>query len=64
MDGRCKTCAYWENQMGDMACDFVGRVNSSKPDGFDIDIRVSDDTGLYERLLTGPEFGCVHHQEK
>lgn len=25
---------------------------------------VADDHGLREELVTGPNFGCVHHKEK
>lgn len=56
----CKSCAFWDNG----TCDFVDRKLDEDPGRFEIDVRVSDDTGLNATLKTGPDFGCVHHSAK
>lgn len=57
----CKTCRYWENGI----CDAVDcRVAEVPQTLFEIEVRVSDDTGLNIKLRTGPDFGCVLHEDK
>lgn len=56
---RCNVCQFWDS---DGYCDRVDQWRS--PIVFDIDVEVSDDTGLRARLKTGPDFGCVLFQPK
>ncbi len=57
--GRCKTCAYWGPDYGDNEprwCDHI-RVSF----GVDLpDSATADGNTIY----TGPEFGCVHYEER
>jgi len=59
---RCKTCIWWRNG----ACVVVGTLEAvSNPNTlFCIDAGADDDQGSWELLLTGPDFGCIHHQGK
>jgi hypothetical protein len=56
----CKTCKLW---MGGY-CDVIDTTLSENPATlFEVDVQVSDDSGLHIRLRTGPDFGCVLHTE-
>ena len=60
----CKTCKSWgAYRVG--CCDRIGDLQATKTSEkmFDFDVHVSDDTGLYVELRTGPDFGCVHHSD-
>lgn len=55
---KCKTCRWWENG----ECEFVHSQAASVPaTRFEIVTKVADDWGLTERMMTGPDFGCIHH---
>lgn len=63
MDKTCKNCRWWRDK------EFCDRWSSRpeldiKKDGFDILVEVDDDSGLWMCLTTGPDFGCVHFEEK
>ena len=60
----CKTCKFWVDGCCDMI-DFTDpRSKKPKPSNhFEVDVTVSDDTGLDVRLRTGPDFGCVLHED-
>jgi hypothetical protein len=61
----CKTCKWWNNNpLGNEIpntwgyCDELERISGDIPpvDGL---------LAIYaDAILTGPDFGCVHHQEK
>jgi hypothetical protein len=60
----CGTCKYWKptkNKIGE--CDFIGSITQGNLT-FDIDIFVHDDSGLYYDLITGENFGCIHHKKE
>ena len=59
MDKLCKNCRWWEDQR------ICGRWDSLpdmdlNDDGFAVHVQIDDDSGLWEELRTGPNFGCVH----
>ena len=56
--GRCKTCAYWGHDYGDnepRGCDHIKVSFGTSPD-----CATAEGNNIY----TGPEFGCIHHEEK
>lgn len=57
----CKSCRFWGHyRKGE--CDRVGGLFSANPGAaFDVVARALDDSGLTTGLVTGPDFGCVHH---
>ncbi len=57
--GRCKTCKYWGPEYGDGE---PRRCDHSKV-SFGVDLPDSA-TAEGNNIYTGPEFGCVHHEEK
>lgn len=60
----CKTCKYWGRHWKG-ACDFVDTSAAEQPETrFEIKVKVLDDSGLSAWLLTGPDFGCIHHAKK
>lgn len=67
---RCKTCKFWttreiysnHNYHDVTVCDRCDIVND--PQGFNVSASAADDTSLDCWLQTGPEFGCIHHEEK
>jgi hypothetical protein len=61
--GRCKTCKWWGRDY-EGTCSFVDTTLSQYPDHFELECGADDDSGLWARLATGPEFGCVHHTPK
>lgn len=60
---RCKTCKWYdpsnwhECQCPKMVYGYSGRTKRD-PDG----LSVEDDEGW--GMIPGPEFGCIHHEEK
>lgn len=56
----CKTCKWWEG-MPSQKCDRPDSL-PDPPILFEIEIGADDDSGLYGRLVTGPDFGCVLHE--
>ena len=65
MFGTCKNCKMW-GRYRPRECDRVGDVQATSDAArmFDIDYGAHDDSGAYGRLVTGPDFGCVHHAPK
>jgi hypothetical protein len=64
--GHCKDCEYWAHDTWD-DCDRVlfDRVgDENDPAKFSYHVDASDDQGLEFRLIVGPEFGCVHFEQK
>ena len=65
MADRCKTCKFWvpEHATGYSGiCSHI-RVGTSQDDPIPSDglfVGVAED---YPVIVTGPEFGCVHHEE-
>lgn len=59
----CKTCVFWENNHCDLP-DIRYRPNKNPNADVEIEWDADDDSGLTISLKTGPDFGCVHHQEK
>lgn len=63
----CKTCKYWNRdrtvQNGVSDCDMEGEFEKGDK-AFFIDVFVHDDSGMSVKLMTGENFGCVHHTEK
>lgn len=63
----CKTCKWWANIPDEMrGCLFVETFEyQSKPDLFAVEEACD---GYGDRrvpcVVTGPEFGCIHHEEK
>ena len=46
-------------------CEVIGTDIAERPNTLvDIEVAVLDDSGLEAKLRTGPDFGCVHHEEK
>ena len=72
----CKTCKFWEplnrfsgEHSKNGECDGLdgSRMDTRgrpKEQTFTIEVSVHDDSGLNVRLITGPNFGCVLHEEK
>jgi len=70
----CKTCKYWalsfkptkENPVAD--CDLPDTITGEKlfkqGAGMEINATAHDDSGLQAYLMTGENFGCIHHKEK
>lgn len=67
MTGRCATCRFWDAMRQRGALRVCAREGDDRlPDDsyFGAHATVADDHGLREELVTGPNFGCVHHKEK
>jgi len=70
MKGRCRTCKYWSQQVewcaykGFAYCHAPLMVNQNV---FDYDnlplsgVIIEDEFDSGEELITGPDFGCIHH---
>lgn len=59
MTGTCKTCRWWNQGH----CEFVDTIAASAASTrFEVEVEVADDSGLHVKLITGPDFGCVHHE--
>lgn len=59
MLGRCKTCRHWGPDYGDGESRWCDRIKVS----FGGELQ-SSATADGNPIYTGPEFGCVHHEEK
>ena len=69
--GNCLDCLFWDRKWihkdGAARCQYVedhqsydeNRDYKIVADGFAIDYGVSDDSGLWIHMVTGPQFGCV-----
>lgn len=67
----CKTCKFWRDTVYNAAnktadCGYIGiwPEPKDKTTSVEIVVDVHDDSGLNVKLVTGENFGCVHHQEK
>lgn len=65
----CKTCKFWSwrlfPQNGVADCDKVNHIDTEKGDkAFFVEATAHDDSGLDTTLMTGENFGCIHHQPK
>jgi hypothetical protein len=57
----CKTCRWWESPSDER--DHQGKCLHAKvSNGLDLADGISDSYGD-GKMLTGPDFGCVHHEE-
>ncbi len=54
MTATCKNCVFWDEGY----CD----KEDSSDALFSIEVKVADDHGLYARLKTMPDFGCVQFE--
>ena len=61
----CKTCKYWGRYIRTY-CDNDGTDfhGNCKLNGFEVIATAADDTNLQVNLKTGPDFGCILHEEK
>lgn len=66
----CDTCKWWDRQSYSVDPPFVGRKcfsplfedsGSGNPEG---SVTQSGMDAGYVELLTGPKFGCIHHESK
>ena len=69
--GNCKDCLFWDRKWihndGAALCQYVedyqsfdeNRNYKIAEDDVAIDYGVSDDSGLWIHMVTGPRFGCV-----
>ena len=67
--GRCYNCK-WRSPYSDEACNFI-EITYSKTTGAKegqqraiIIARADDDEGLDAYLEVGPDFGCIHFEQK
>jgi len=66
----CKTCKYWSDRYkidkGVSDCGFIDTISATKDRKTYVDIEATahDDSGLQVALMTGEDFGCVHHKGK
>ncbi len=64
----CKTCICWnvsrsiKNGVSD--CDMVDSVIKDKSKTFEIIATADDDSNMNVKLMTGENFGCIHHEPK
>lgn len=61
----CKTCLYWGTVFGKFKtvsdCDKINDNYANKNLSFELTIQVHDLSNLNVRLMTGCDFGCIHH---
>ncbi len=64
----CKTCIYWNSSCaiknGVSDCDMVDSVIKDKSKTFEIIATADDDSNMNVKLMTGENFGCIHHEPK
>ena len=65
----CKTCKHWSHHFdikkGIADCDRLDCMNDEKAGTtFSIEATAHDDSGLQTWLMTGENFGCIHHDTK
>lgn len=60
---RCKTCKWWANQAWPEDGNMRECLHENVEGGIHGDDRL---VAIYcdGEILTGPDFGCVHHEEK
>ena len=60
----CKNCKWWSISF-ENDCDFVKSNHAShKSIQFEMIGLPKDDRGLGAFLVTGPDFGCIHFEQK
>ncbi len=67
MDGRCKTCRWWDHGNG-VDCVFIADHHyclhesngENIPSGMGHEVQYGSYPGSYCKISTGPDFGCVH----
>jgi hypothetical protein len=59
----CKTCKWW-GKWEPTICDKVTHDFGKPNTQFELIIHADDDSNLWGALKTGPDFGCIHHEEK
>jgi hypothetical protein len=67
--GTCKTCKWWNEGRATKniiaECDFGNTITGGKFEktekAFYVTADASDDSGLHYELMTGEDFGCIHH---
>ena len=63
----CDICKFWKRQNSSIGeCSFMLHSEIKKGDNttIEIDIEVSDDSGLILTITTGEKFGCIKHEKK
>lgn len=64
----CKDCMYWKknylNECEGRYCDRADHWMPNSDHECEIEVSVSDDTGLSTLLITKPMFGCVNFKAK
>ena len=56
---RCKNCHWWGRYI-EGVCDRIDiDENTVAPNEASMQVDVADDSGLFVKLVTGPEFGCT-----
>lgn len=71
MNKTCKTCKFWDygicNKVDQVYDDYNGKEKSiligKSAAHFFIDTTVADDTNLNVTMRTGPDFGCILHEQ-
>jgi len=66
----CKTCKWWKEEEqvysdhAHMVCDYVDTIHNEGSSSFEVYAEALDDSGMEIALVTGPDFGCIHWEEK
>mgnify|MGYP003418011275 FL=1 len=62
--GTCKNCYFWGRYMENV-CDKIDLDDSPVTgNNASLQVDVSDDSGLFAKLVTGPDFGCTLFHDK
>jgi len=61
--GFCKDCKFW-GRYRDGSCDRGDYAQDAPGTEFEFDYSVLDDSGLDIWIVTGPNFGCLHFENK
>ena len=56
--GRCKTCTYWGEDYAD------GALRCCRHHKLSLNTSADSATAYGDDIYTGPEFGCVHYEER
>ncbi len=68
----CKTCKFWGKPkkagmlgLSNIAdCDMVNNIIPEVDKTFEIDASADDESNMNVALITGENFGCIHHEAK
>jgi hypothetical protein len=65
MEKKCKNCWFWGRDYESVcdAPDWHESGDKIAPNSMAVEIVVDDDSGLYFKFVTGPEFGCTLFKE-